>query len=94
MTERIAVTCEPRAFDYECRVLVGEGDRATEHHVSVSRAELKRLAPAHSEPTALVEESFRFLLEREPSNSILRRFAITDIGRYFPEYRAEIKRRV
>ena len=58
----------------------------TEHVVTVSRAELTRFAPGNREPARLVEESFRFLLEREPAGSILRKFAISDIGRYFPDY--------
>jgi hypothetical protein len=54
--------------------------------VSVSSAELVRFAPGQREPARLVEESFRFLLEREPASSILRTFAISDIERYFPDY--------
>jgi len=42
----------------------------------------------------LVEESFRFLLEREPKESILQNFALPVIERYFPEYPAEIRTRL
>lgn len=38
------------------------------------------------EEAALVRESFRFLLEREPASSILPEFSLDVIGRYFPEY--------
>ena len=41
-----------------------------------------------------VEESFAFLLEREPRESILRRFDLPVIGRYFPEYEVEVRRRL
>jgi hypothetical protein len=34
------------------------------------------------------------LLEREPKESILTRFDLSVIGRYFPEYEREIKRRL
>jgi hypothetical protein len=45
-------------------------------------------------PTAdLVRDSFAFLLEREPPTSILRRFRLDEISRYFPEYPEEIRRR-
>ena len=37
-----------------------------------------------SNPEDLVRASFAFLLEREPSESILREFDLTVIGRYFP----------
>jgi hypothetical protein len=42
----------------------------------------------------LVRESFVFLLEREPASSILSRFSLQDIARYFPEYGEEIARRL
>lgn len=38
----------------------------------------------------LIEKSFRFLLEREPVSSILREFSLSDIQKYFPEYKDEI----
>jgi hypothetical protein len=39
-----------------------------------------------------VRRSFDFLLEREPPSSILRTFDLAVIGRYFPEYGAEMSR--
>jgi len=33
-----------------------------------------------------------FLLEREPPTSILRTFSLEQIGDYFPDYRATIRR--
>jgi len=47
-----------------------------------------------ADPERLVRESFGFLLEREPASSILRRFSLDVIGRYFPEYPQEIRRRL
>jgi hypothetical protein len=35
-----------------------------------------------------------FLLEREPKESILTEFELPLIGRYFPEYEPELKRRI
>ena len=46
------------------------------------------------EPSQLVEESFVFLLEREPGTAILRQFSLRDISRYFPEYTEELQRRL
>jgi hypothetical protein len=62
-----------------------DGRKVTEHTVEVSRSDLKRLAQDGSVED-LVLRSFEFLLEREPPSSILRRFALTDIESYFPEY--------
>jgi hypothetical protein len=42
----------------------------------------------------VVRESFRFLLEREPSTSILPEFSLDDIGRYFPDYFQELPKRL
>ena len=65
---------------------------ASHHEVTVSTAELARLAPDATDPTDLVERSFAFLLAREPKESILGRFAISVIGRYFPDYERAIRR--
>ena len=42
----------------------------------------------------LVYETFDFLLEREPRESILRAFDLTVVSRYFPEYDDEIRSRL
>jgi hypothetical protein len=42
----------------------------------------------------VVRESFRFLLEREPSTSILPEFSLDDISRYFPDYFQELPKRL
>lgn len=74
------------------RVEVDDGSRSV-HEVSVSAEEAERFG-AGAAPERLVEESFRFLLEREPASSILRRFGLSVIADYFPEYPQEIRRRL
>lgn len=71
-----------------------DGHEASSHRVRVTAADLDRLAPGATDPTVLVRASFEFLLEREPPSSILRTFDLPVIGRYFPEYETEIRRRV
>ena len=89
------VTCSPVGDGWSCDVAIGDGDRVvTTHRVTVAAADLARLDPGAASPEDLVRRSFDFLLERESARSILRSFALTDIGRYFPEYEAEISRRV
>ena len=41
-----------------------------------------------------MRRSFEFLLEREAKESILSRFDLPLIGRYFPEYEKEIRKRL
>jgi hypothetical protein len=78
------------------KVTVDDGQGKAEFTVSLSRKDHERFsgAPDKVAPEKLVEESFAFLLEREPKGSILRSFAIPDIIRYFPEYPKEIPRRL
>ncbi|KPL18082.1 MAG: hypothetical protein AMJ93_14240 [Anaerolineae bacterium SM23_84] len=79
---------------YTLQVTVTEGRTKTEHQVTLHKADLKRLAGDKATPQELVRQSFLFLLEREPKESILRSFNLTAISRYFPEYDREIGRRL
>ena len=77
--------------EYEVKVTAGA---ATVHRVTLRQAERDSLVGASVPPMWLIEESFRFLLEREPNTSILSTFDLPVIGRYFPEYEREIARRL
>jgi hypothetical protein len=79
---------------YEFQVTVREGRRETRHRVTLRKTDYQELAAGKASPEDLVAESFRFLLEREPKESILRSFDLMVIGRYFPEYRHEIAKRL
>jgi hypothetical protein len=76
------------------RVRVMEDGSETAHEVTVHPKDHARLARAGVEPEQLLRKSFEFLLEREPKESILSRFDLTVISRYFPEYEREIKKRL
>jgi hypothetical protein len=75
----------------EYRVTVEEGGERTSHQVTLSPDYHKKLAAARA-PEELIRRSFEFLLEREPKESILARFDLPVIARYFPEYEREIGR--
>jgi hypothetical protein len=66
----------------------------TSHEVSVPAGFATSLGCSHVAPEELVRASFEFLLEREPANSILRKFSLDVISRYFPGYPAEIRARL
>jgi hypothetical protein len=68
-------------------------DAGTEHLVTIPDDMLADPVLG-ADPERLVRESFVFLLEREPATSILGRFSLDVIGRYFPEYPAEIRRKL
>lgn len=87
----VDVACEPAPGGWTCRVTVAGPRAATTHVVSVSAADLARLAPGTADPEDLVRRSFAFLLAREPKESILGRFDLMVIARYFPEYERTIR---
>lgn len=93
-SSRPDVTIEITPVDDEQFLVVVAGSRTTRHQVTVTANHLGCYAPAGAEAKMLLDESFRFLLEREANTSILPRFALSEIERYFPEYRAEIRRRL
>jgi len=71
-------------------VRVAQAGTETEHQVTLDRNFLARLAPG--EPAErFVRRSFVFLLEREPKESILRRFDVSIVSRYFPEFEKTIR---
>jgi hypothetical protein len=72
------------------RVTVEEPGGRTVHDVTVTTADVERYAPGAT-PERLLQASFEFLLEREPKESILSRFALPVIERYFPEYPRTIR---
>jgi hypothetical protein len=70
-------------------VTVDDGRGTTRHEVTAWPSDVARYAPGAA-PEALIEASFRFLLEREPKEAILRTFELPVIERYFPEYASVI----
>jgi hypothetical protein len=72
------------------RVTIEEGASRTTHQVTVTPADLARYAPDAS-AEQLLKASFEFLLAREPKESILSRFSLPTIERYFPEYPTTIR---
>ena len=89
----IEVRCEAiTGGAWACVVTLDDGDGApTSHDVTVTTGDLANLAPGATDPEDLVRRSFEFLLEREPKGSILARFDLPLIGRYFPEYERTIR---
>jgi len=75
-------------LDFE--VVVREGVGETRHHVTMSREMCERLTASRHTPERCLEAAFRFLLDREPKESILGRFDLTVIARYFPEFEREL----
>lgn len=85
MSATITVVCvdggDPLAFD----VRVREGKSETRHRVTLLQRDFSRLG-SRATPEATIQAAFRFLLDREPKESILASFDISVISRYFPEF--------
>ena len=73
-------------------VIVREGKGETRHHVTMAQATCDRLTAGKHAPEACLEAAFRFLLDREPKESIVGHFDVTIISRYFPEFEKELPR--
>ena len=94
----IAVACvaDPAGGAWTCAVRVIDPGSSTEHEVSVDEIDLPPALDGADTPDVerLVSATFGFLLEREPKESILRRFDLSVVRRYFPDFPTEIARRV
>jgi hypothetical protein len=78
---------DPMRFE----VRVEDDHGSTRHEVTMRRADWQRLGGGAA-PDTCIEAAFRFLLEREPKESILQSFDVTVISRYFPEFEQEFPR--
>lgn len=86
----VGVRVEPDGDGWRASVDVDQRGARTHHVVRVTSEDLRSYGAA--DVADLVRRSFDFLLRREPNTSILREFRITEIERYFPEYRETIRR--
>jgi hypothetical protein len=87
------IEVEPLA-DRAFQVRVTEGATESSHRVTLKPQYLNRLTAGKIEAPELIRRSFEFLLDREPKESILSRFDLQDIQRYFPDFERTIERQV
>ena len=94
----IDVACTASGDGWRCRVTVTDDRGASTFDVSVPPVGPFLLSvlpnPEFRDIDGLVHETFAFLLEREPRSSILARFDLPVVERYFPGYPAEMRRRL
>ena len=77
---------DPMCFE----VTVEEHADHTRHVVTLSHEDYRRLSAPGCTPERCVRAAMQFLLEREPKESILARFDVSVISRYFPEFEASL----
>lgn len=91
----ISVTTSAREDGWAFGVQVAESNGQTRHSVTLTQRDFQQLtAGKPTTPEALIRKTFEFLLERGPKHHILRQFDLPAIGQHFPDYPAEILRRL
>ena len=70
-------------------VMIDEGGSSSTHVVTATAKHVELLCPG-CDPVRLVDASMRFLLDREPKESIVSQFDLDVIAGYFPEFGAAI----
>jgi hypothetical protein len=81
-----------REGDDTFEVRVREGAGASTHAVILDDEVYGRLGAGYASKEEFLRVCFEFLLAREPKESILSRFEVPVIARYFPEFEDEIRR--
>lgn len=82
----IQVRMEEQGSGWTAKVTVQEGGSSSQHTVTLEKSYFEKLSQGKYNPEQVIETSFEFLLARESKESILGRFDLPVIGRYFPEY--------
>jgi hypothetical protein len=84
------------SWRYEVEVTESDGSGSqTTHEVTMDKDYYMDLTEnGRIIPEEFIKKSFEFLLERESKDSILRRFNISQINDFFPEYEKEIKKAI
>jgi len=76
--------------EYVFDVVVEESAATTEHRITFTVEYYEEVTDRELDPEEFVKKSFEFLLEREPKESVLGEFDLSEIEEYFPEYKEEI----
>ena len=76
--------------EQEFLVTIEEKSSSSEHTVTVDDDYHQNLTAGKTTKEELIKRSFEFLLEREPKESILSKFNLRIIKKYFLEYEQKI----
>ena len=90
----VEVRAERKGESWSCAVIVVTDGGEFRYDVTVQSDGVARWASGDDQAAVedLVSRSFAFLLEREPPTSILRRFDLSTIQGYFPEFDRTFRR--
>lgn len=77
---------------FEFAVTVEEAGDTSRHQVTLATSDYQRWGVSSDSPEGFVARCFEFLLEREPKDSILSRFDVSQILSYFPDFDEQMRR--
>jgi len=78
--------------EQEFLVTIEEQGGKSEHKVILDDTYYQNLSGGKITKEELIKKSFKFLLEREPKESILFEFNLKIIKNYFPEFEKKLKK--
>jgi hypothetical protein len=82
-----SISVTPRPGDgFTFDVIIRDAPGESRHEVTIEADEAERWAKLGAAPSRCVEAVMRFLLDREPKESILSGFDMRVVRRYFPEF--------
>lgn len=90
MAEIEVTRADVEQFMSRFNVRVAQDGVATEHVVTLSGADYERLGKGYRSPEAFIRACFDYLLEREPMDSVLTSFDVSQIRTYFPDFEAAV----
>ena len=73
-------------------VEIGHGDGLMEFWVEIDKAQWTRLTGRRIEPSELVLFTFKFLLDKEAKELILKKFNLSDVEGQYPNFEMELKK--
>jgi hypothetical protein len=82
----VSVTSDPSGRGLIFDVIVRDPRGESRHRVTIQADEARRWAKFGAEPSDRVKAAMRFLIDREPKESILSAFDMRVVRRYFPEF--------
>lgn len=77
---------EKTAGGWEFLVAIVDDEKTLDFAVSLDEDYYNEVTNEQISPDELITKAFRFLLKREGKNSILRKFNLREIHRYFPDF--------
>lgn len=75
-------------------VELGHGEGAAEYMIDLDREYWTKMTARRIEPADFVILTFKFLLEKETKELILKRFNMSDVAGHYPSFELEVKRRL